>query len=78
MFGFHQYNPEQFAAAARQYCARSHADIMDALARGEYVANQRRLETQCFKAAWVFHVLHDGLGFPRDVDDDPEYVEALA
>ncbi|KZP17865.1 hypothetical protein FIBSPDRAFT_792653 [Athelia psychrophila] len=27
-----------------------------------------RLEMQCFKAAWVANVLHDGLGMPRIVD----------
>jgi len=27
-----------------------------------------RLQMQCFKAAWVINVLHDGLGMPRIVD----------
>ncbi|EIN07123.1 hypothetical protein PUNSTDRAFT_71457 [Punctularia strigosozonata HHB-11173 SS5] len=30
--------------------------------------NLQRLQMQCFKAAWVANVLHDGIGMPRIVD----------
>ena len=74
-FGFQSYDPSKFHEAARRYCALSHVALLEQHSKGAFGdASLSRLESQCFKAAWIYHVLHDGLGFPRQLDEDPAYV----
>jgi hypothetical protein len=73
-FGFHTYDAERFAAASRDFCSLPHATLLARAREGAYAgASIARLEGQCFKAAWIYHWLHDGLGFPRAEDNDPTY-----
>ena len=39
-----------------------------AAGRWDPVVERSRLEMQCFKAAWITNVLHEGIGMPRIVD----------
>jgi Golgi apyrase len=71
------YDFAQYERAAQAFCAREWADVQRAHAAhepGEHwaqpgtAATLPRLELQCFKAAWIVNVLHEGLGMPRLVD----------
>ncbi|KAE9397393.1 hypothetical protein BT96DRAFT_977051 [Gymnopus androsaceus JB14] len=77
------YDFVQYERAASAFCAREWSDIVreneetvkQRLA-GEGVEVNKwgieveisRLQMQCFKAAWVANVLHEGIGMPRIVD----------
>ncbi|KZT70074.1 hypothetical protein DAEQUDRAFT_689549 [Daedalea quercina L-15889] len=76
------YDVVQYERAAEQFCARDWADIVQQHERdrarwglGPQSAGAwgpeveiPRLQLQCFKAAWIVNVLHEGLGMPRIVD----------
>ncbi|KCV72606.1 hypothetical protein H696_00190 [Fonticula alba] len=50
----------------RAYCARHHQDVMADHEAGVFPrADRMRIETECFKSAWVMSLLHDGYGFGR-------------
>ncbi|KAJ6531582.1 nucleoside-diphosphatase [Mycena vulgaris] len=64
------YDFVQYERAASKFCARPWAGIVaehDA-ARAQTKVDLTRLEMQCFKAAWIANVLHEGIGMPRLVD----------
>ncbi|MBW0528629.1 hypothetical protein O181_068344 [Austropuccinia psidii MF-1] len=67
------YNSVKFQEKAIQYCHQNWNEILQ-----DYKSNSSqsltnfeisRLQTQCFKAAWIINVLHQGIGIPRDVND---------
>ena len=78
------YDFVQYERAAQEYCGKPwneilhmHEASMKGLGGNESVSGLdrwadkvevSRLQMQCFKAAWVINVLHDGLGMPRIVD----------
>ncbi|KAL1714385.1 nucleoside phosphatase GDA1/CD39, partial [Schizophyllum commune] len=67
------YDFVQYERAAGEFCSRNWQDINgEVVAVGKWGENVEisRLEMQCFKAAWIVNVLHDGLGMPRIVDPD--------
>lgn len=47
--------------------------------KGHFPTNDKgRLEAQCFKANWVYHLIHDGFGFPPlDPDDDAASLDVV-
>ena len=75
------YDFPTFEKSAVDYCARDWTSIVnDEHHRGEETKTKtktktkkkknalpdlHRLEMQCFKAAWIINVLHDGIGIPR-------------
>jgi Golgi nucleoside diphosphatase len=66
------YDFPTFQKNAMEYCSQDWNDIQKEYAPGssKYAAGHRapdvhRLEMQCFKAAWIVNVLHDGIGIPR-------------
>ncbi|WFD30872.1 apyrase [Malassezia sp. CBS 17886] len=61
------YNASQYHIAADAFCAEEW-QVLEAKFRGRVFREQvtrSRLQMQCFKAAWVSTVLHDGLRLPR-------------
>lgn len=68
------YDFVTFEKNAFEYCEREWDDIMDDHKKGEKwrsTVELGRLESQCFKAAWVINVLHEGIGIPRfKIDSD--------
>lgn len=65
------YDFVEFERKATEFCSTQWASIMEDHKHGgvypSFVEAQR-LEMQCFKAAWIVNVLHDGIGIPRIVD----------
>ena len=77
------YDFVQYERAAQEFCGKPWDEIlgMHEASRNGHAGNGvsgldkwadrvevSRLQMQCFKAAWVINVLHDGLGMPRIVD----------
>ncbi|KAF9242098.1 nucleoside phosphatase family-domain-containing protein [Melanogaster broomeanus] len=74
------YDFVQYERAASEFCARDWDGILggdgEVMEDGQVVETGvwgerveiSRLEMQCFKAAWVAGVLHDGIGIPRIID----------
>lgn len=56
------YDFVEFERHAAAYCSREWEEI-----RREHPgdAQKDRLELQCFKAAWIVNILHEGIGVPR-------------
>ncbi|PKI84453.1 Ynd1p [Malassezia vespertilionis] len=64
------YDYTKYQQAAQAFCAQEWSDLetkLDQHAFKEQVTLSR-LQMQCFKAAWVVTVLHEGLQLPRLVD----------
>ncbi|KAM0756523.1 hypothetical protein T439DRAFT_309014 [Meredithblackwellia eburnea MCA 4105] len=70
------YDFVEFEKNARKFCGREWDEIMNDHKAGsggwKATVELGRLETQCFKAAWVVNVLHDGIGIPRIIDQGGE------
>lgn len=66
------YDYVEFEKHAIEYCGREWDDIMRDYKEGggSWKTNVElsRLEMQCFKAAWIINVLHEGIGIPRIID----------
>lgn len=65
------YDFVEFERNAQAYCGSDWRDLVNDHAAGTRWAPHvelSRLEMQCFKAAWVVNVLHDGIGIPRIID----------
>ena len=73
------YDFVQYERAATEFCsrewndiAREHAESREDVPRSKSKWGNEvgigRLRMQCFKAAWIVNVLHEGIGMPRIVD----------
>ena len=65
------YDFVEFERKAIEFCGREWSAIMDDHKKGgkwRSGIELDRLESQCFKAAWVVNILHDGIGIPRIID----------
>lgn len=61
-----QYHYKQFTDEVRKYCQKNWNDIQEGYKRKEFPdAEFARLETNCFKAAWVTTVLHEGFNIDK-------------
>lgn len=59
------YDFVEFEKAAVKYCATDWDDIVASRRDG---VDMSRLQMQCFKAAWLVNILHEGIGIPRLTD----------
>lgn len=69
------YDFVEFERNAIEYCGRQWDDIMEEHKKGgkwKSSVELSRLETQCFKAAWIINILHEGIGIPRIIDNEGE------
>ncbi|PWZ01039.1 hypothetical protein BCV70DRAFT_88725 [Testicularia cyperi] len=65
------YDFVDFQKAAVEFCGKPWSDLKHHLEAGDLfgpAVELNRLQTQCFKAAWMVTVLHEGIGIPRLVD----------
>lgn len=65
------YDFVDFQKAANEFCSKPWAELKHHLDAGDLFGPEvqlNRLQTQCFKAAWMVTVLHEGIGIPRIVD----------
>jgi golgi apyrase len=68
------YDFVQYEQAASKFCSQEWDSIVkkyeDASASGKWTdrVGVSRLQLQCFKAAWIVNILHEGLGMPRLLD----------
>lgn len=59
------YNPQEFQQIAKDLCAKDWSSIWSNFQAGKYPdADAERVETECFKSAWVAVTLHEGFKFP--------------
>ncbi|CAB4476552.1 unnamed protein product [Rhizophagus irregularis] len=66
------WNFSEFERKANDYCAREWDKIVDDFYKKNVWSKDidlTRLEMQCFKAAWIVNVLHEGIGVPKTIDD---------
>jgi Golgi apyrase len=62
------YDFVSFQKAAQAFCKKPWKELETELTSGQVYGpqvNKDRLELQCFKAAWMTTVLHEGIGLPR-------------
>lgn len=61
------YDYHTLSNAVAEHCSRSWTGILDDLEHKKFPegVKQGKLESVCFKAAWIMSVLHDGIGIPR-------------
>jgi Golgi apyrase len=61
------YDFPQFEKKALEFCSRDWSEISRDFREGTHWPGVElsRLEMQCFKAAWIVNVLHEGIGVPR-------------
>ncbi|TFK46631.1 hypothetical protein OE88DRAFT_1637822 [Heliocybe sulcata] len=64
------YDFVQYERAASDFCARDWDEVLreHSALTNESQVETSRLQMQCFKAAWVVNMLHEGIGMPRIVD----------
>ncbi|KAA1086797.1 Golgi apyrase [Puccinia graminis f. sp. tritici] len=65
------YDFVEFEKKAISYCQLNWEEIIESHKSGtKWPSNVEisRLETQCFKAAWIINILHEGIGIPRIID----------
>ncbi|KAG0144101.1 hypothetical protein CROQUDRAFT_47800 [Cronartium quercuum f. sp. fusiforme G11] len=65
------YDFVEFEKHAISYCKRKWDDIVrdhKSGTRWPTTVEISRLQSQCFKAAWIINILHEGIGIPRIVD----------
>ena len=61
------YYRDKFDLSAREYCNLDWGTVLDWRSKDLYPrADMERLQTQCFKSAWLSTVIHDGFGFPHN------------
>ncbi|CAG8491603.1 13889_t:CDS:2 [Gigaspora margarita] len=60
-----KWDYENFETKATDYCSSKWDNIVNNYHKSGTLTNLPRLEMQCFKAAWLVNVLHNGIGIPK-------------
>ncbi|RWS27065.1 ectonucleoside triphosphate diphosphohydrolase 7-like protein [Leptotrombidium deliense] len=61
-----QYNYDKLKKAASEYCKTEWTVLQDRYQKHLYpLADEDRLQTECFKSAWIATVLHKGFKMPK-------------
>ena len=77
------YDYAKFQESAAAFCGEDWSVLESKLEHNAYKpqVTRERLQMQCFKAAWVANVLHEGIGLPRPgdarVDDGLDHAAEL-
>lgn len=62
-----RYDASTFDEASAEFCSTEWATLHERHRAGKYPhASDSRMKLQCFKAAWISTMLHNGYDFPRD------------
>ncbi|KAJ3018985.1 Golgi apyrase [Thoreauomyces humboldtii] len=67
------YDHAIFLSSTQDFCRLSWSEIVHGFEAKTWpsVKDLNRLQLQCFKAAWILTVLHEGLGVPKDMVRNP-------
>lgn len=70
-----KFETNKFHKEADKWCSSDNKTVFEKFSKGEYMADEYRIKSQCFKAAWMSSMLYEGLNF--DIFDDKFNLQTL-
>ncbi|CAG8569963.1 13481_t:CDS:2, partial [Racocetra fulgida] len=65
-----KWDYKKFETKATEYCSSNWEKIISNYHKNSTSSDLPRLELQCFKAAWLANVLHNGIGIPKSINSE--------